>query len=165
MASALITLVATIAAGLLSNTSPPDLKTVLDAATPNISEFATLLTSPTYSSLFKDLSSRKGFHITVLAPDNAAFAKIPGSSLASAFESNDTRVIRDLLRYHVLHEVVPVESINGTVAHTWLNDTAVTGGQVVGTAQDGPVGVFTSAPGERSSVLTAVGSILPSRSS
>ncbi|KIX95958.1 uncharacterized protein Z520_08213 [Fonsecaea multimorphosa CBS 102226] len=105
-----------------------DLTTIL-ANTPELSN----LTS--YLALFPDLTAKLASlqNITVLAPNNNAFARLAHSSAGAALVQNDTSAIQALLTYHVL---------DGT--HTDFSDkqfvptllqppqfTNVTGGQVV----------------------------------
>lgn len=160
MASALIALVGAIAAGIITSKGPPDLATLFHH-TPNISEFTTLLSSYTYSGLYADISfPRSQGLVTILAPDNAAFAKLPYSSLGKAFERNDTATMMEVLRYHVLRGAHPAGSLpNGTfeIVPTWLNVSGVTGGLVVGALQQPQGGsVVTSGMGENSSVVNGV---------
>jgi len=156
--SALITLVASFATGLVADVTPPSLPSLLRGM-PNVSEFTTLLGSPAYSSLFLNLSSNDRNWVTILAPTNEAFAKLPYSSFGAAFENNDTHVIEEVLRYHVLQGACPTQSHNGTsdFFSTWLDDTPVTNGQVVGPVQqNGGANVFTSGLGERSTLVYPV---------
>ncbi|KAL8942054.1 MAG: hypothetical protein Q9211_001563 [Gyalolechia sp. 1 TL-2023] len=122
----------------------------------NLTEFTTLLTS--YGDIYANLSFQS--EVTILAPNNDAFNRIPYSSLGPAFEANQSQIVRSVLQYHVLPGVHPSESYNGTFAfdRTWLQNTSytnVTGGQMVGGVQQaGPVNVFTSGMGTRSTLVT-----------
>ena len=124
----------------------------------NLSEFTTLLTS--YGDIYANLSFQTG--VTILAPNNDAFNKIPYSSLGPAFEANQSQIVRSVLQYHILPGLHPSDSYNSTFTFdkTWLqnaSDTNVTGGQVVGAVQQaGPVNVFTSGLGTRSTLVTPV---------
>ncbi|KAI4169824.1 MAG: hypothetical protein LQ343_005373 [Gyalolechia ehrenbergii] len=122
----------------------------------NLTEFTTLLTS--YGDIYANLSFQS--EVTILTPNNDAFNKIPYSSLGPAFEANQSQIVRSILQYHILPGLHPSESYNGTFAFdpTWLQNTSytnVTGGQMVGGVQQaGPVNVFTSGMGTRSTLVT-----------
>lgn len=124
----------------------------------NLSEFTTLLTS--YGDIYANLSFQS--EVTILAPNNDAFNKIPYSSLGPAFEANQSQIVRAVLQYHILPGLHPSGSYNGTFSFdkTWLQNTSytnVTGGQAVGGVQQaGDVNVFTSGMGTRSTLVTAV---------
>lgn len=125
----------------------------------NLSEFTTLLTS--YGDIYANLSFQTG--VTILAPNNDAFNKIPYSSLGPAFEANQSQIVRSVLQYHILPGLHPAGSYNGSFSFdkTWLQNasyTNVTGGQVVGGVQQaGDVNIFTSGVGSRSTLVTPVG--------
>lgn len=129
----------------------------------NLTEFTKLLTS--YGDIYANLSFQQD--VTILAPNNDAFNKIPYSSLNSAFQNNESDIIRAVLQYHVLQTQRPSESFNGTFSFTptWLYNrtyTNVTGGQVVGgVSQAGNVNVFTSGLGSRSTMDEKVPSFPP----
>ncbi|KAL8695024.1 MAG: hypothetical protein Q9218_000392 [Villophora microphyllina] len=122
----------------------------------NLSEFTTLLTS--YGDIYANLSFQNG--VTILAPNNDAFNKIPYSSLGPAFEANQSQIVRSVLQYHILPGLHPSGSYNGTFSfdQTWLQNTSytnVTGGQVVGGVQQaGDVNIYTSGMGSRSTLVT-----------
>ncbi|KAL8952869.1 MAG: hypothetical protein Q9222_001227 [Ikaeria aurantiellina] len=122
----------------------------------NLSEFTTLLTS--YGDIYANLSFQSG--VTILAPNNDAFNKIPYSSLGPAFEANQSQIVRSVLQYHILPGLHPSTSYNGTFSfdNTWLQNssyTNVTGGQVIGGVQQaGDVNVFISGLGSRSTLVT-----------
>ncbi|KAL8705994.1 MAG: hypothetical protein Q9201_000938 [Fulgogasparrea decipioides] len=124
----------------------------------NLSEFTTLLTS--YGDIYANLSFQSG--VTILAPNNDAFNKIPYSSLGPAFEANQSQIVRSVLQYHILPGIHPPGSYNGSFSfdQTWLQNTSytnVTGGQVVGGVQQaGEVNIFTSGMGSRSTLVTPV---------
>ena len=132
--------------------------TELLKSNPNVTEFATLLMS--YSDLYSNLSYQHG--ITILAPNNSAFAKLPYSTLGPGFEANDTDVIRSVLKYHILPGIHSSDSFNGSFSFipTELQDwnyTNLAKGQVVGGVQQSRgVNIFTSGLGERSTMLEAV---------
>ncbi|KAI4245989.1 MAG: hypothetical protein L6R40_002205 [Gallowayella cf. fulva] len=120
----------------------------------NLTEFTTLLTS--YGDIYANLSFQSD--VTILAPNNEAFNKIPYSSLGPAFENNQSQIVRAVLQYHILPGRHPAAAYNGSFSFdkTWLqhsNYTNVTGGQVVGGVQQaGNVNVFTSGLGTRSTL-------------
>ncbi|KAL9598981.1 MAG: hypothetical protein Q9219_004164 [cf. Caloplaca sp. 3 TL-2023] len=122
----------------------------------NLSEFTTLLTS--YGDIYANLSFQSG--LTILAPNNDAFNKIPYSSLGPAFEANQSQIVRSVLQYHILPGLHPSKSYNGSFSfdRTWLQNgsyTNVSAGQVVGgVQQSGPVNIFTSGMGSRSTLVT-----------
>ncbi|KAL8701345.1 MAG: hypothetical protein Q9224_000546 [Gallowayella concinna] len=124
----------------------------------NLSEFTALLTS--YGDIYANLSFQSD--VTILAPNNDAFHKIPYSSLGPAFEANQSQIVRSVLQYHILSGRHPAGGYNGTFSFdkSWLqhtNYTNVTGGQVVGGVQQaGNVNVFTSGMGTRSTLVTPV---------
>ncbi|KAH4202714.1 hypothetical protein HBH61_056670 [Parastagonospora nodorum] len=97
-------------------------------------------------------------NITILAPSNAAFAKVDNATL-SALQSN-TGLLSALLQYHVLNATVPSSAITNTSAFvpTLLTNSAftnVTGGQVVSAkTANGGVSIF-SGLAMNSSVTTA----------
>ncbi|KAL9009917.1 MAG: hypothetical protein Q9173_005095, partial [Seirophora scorigena] len=123
----------------------------------NLSEFTTLLTS--YGDIYANLSFQS--QVTILAPNNDAFNKIPYTILGPAFEANQSQIVRSVLQYHILPGLHPSASYNGTFSFdkTWMQDTSytnVTGGQVVGgVEQAGDVNIFTSGMGTRSTLITA----------
>ncbi|KAL9635883.1 MAG: hypothetical protein Q9204_002454 [Flavoplaca sp. TL-2023a] len=121
----------------------------------NLSQFTTLLTS--YGDIYANLSFQTD--VTILAPNDDAFNKIPYSSLGPAFEANQSQIVRSILQYHILPGLHPASAYNGSFSfdQTWLQDntyTNVTGGQVVGGVQQaGDVNVFTSGLGTRSTLI------------
>lgn len=124
----------------------------------NLSEFTTLLTS--YGDIYANLSFQS--QVTILAPNNDAFNKIPYSSLGPAFEANQSQIVRSVLQYHILPGLHPSGSYNGSFSfdRTWLQNTSytnVTGGQVVGgVQQSGAVNIFTTGLGSRSTLVSPV---------
>lgn len=128
----------------------------------NLTEFTTLLTTQ-YGDIYANLSFQND--VTILAPNNDAFAKIPYSTLGPAFQSNQSNTIRSVLEYHIIPGLHPADSYNGSFQFTptWLNDktyTNVTGGQVVGGVQQaGNVNIYTSGMGSRSTLVQAVSSL------
>jgi uncharacterized surface protein with fasciclin (FAS1) repeats len=122
-------------------TQTPDLVTLLS----NNTELSNLTS---YLSLFPDFTQTlSGLqNITLLAPNNAAFANLLNSSAGAALVNNDTALIQALFSYHVL---------NGTYAN--LSDTQfiptalqppqftnVTGGQRVAVYENDDVTSFVS---------------------
>ncbi|KKY14636.1 putative beta-ig-h3 fasciclin [Phaeomoniella chlamydospora] len=98
--------------------------------------------------------------ITVLAPSNDAFVKIPDSSIGEAFNNNDTDAIREVFMYHVLPGTHSTASFSTSFQFlaTWLADssaTNVTSGQRVGVVQQTPYYIFISGLGTRSTITTA----------
>lgn len=124
----------------------------------NLTQFTTLLTS--YGDIYANLSFQSA--VTILAPNDEAFNKIPYSSLGPAFEANQSQIVRSILQYHILPGLHPAGGYNGSFSFdkTWLQNTSytnVTGGQVVGGVQQaGNVNVFTSGLGTRSTLVTPV---------
>ncbi|KAI4202940.1 MAG: hypothetical protein LQ350_002157 [Teloschistes chrysophthalmus] len=127
----------------------------------NLSQFTALLTS--YGDIYANLSFQSG--VTVLAPNNDAFNKIPYSSLGPAFEANQSQIVRSVLQYHILPGIHRSGSYNGSFSfdQTWLQNasyTNVTGGQVVGGVQQaGDVNIYTSGMGSRSTLVNPIRSI------
>ena len=138
--------------------SPPDLLTLLQND-PSISEYATFLTKQHTDYL--DVLAYTPDQ-TLLVPSNNAFDKIPYSSLAAAFQENDSDVIRSVMNYHVLQGRHPCSTFSGTFQFipTWLRNTTyqnVNRGQVVGAVQQSKdTNIFTSGLGSRSTVTQAV---------
>ena len=135
----------------------PDLTELLNS-NKNLSQFSTLLQS--YGDIYANLSFQQD--VTIYAPSNEAFEKIPYQVLGPAFETNNTDIIRALLQYHVVPGLHPSTSFNGSFSFlpTWLNNETysnVTGGQVVaGVQQAGNVWVVVTGLGSRSTVTTMV---------
>ncbi|KAL8805359.1 MAG: hypothetical protein Q9223_005260 [Gallowayella weberi] len=130
--------------------------TQLLQSNPNLTQFTTLLTS--YGDIYANLSFQSD--VTILAPNNDAFNKIPYSSLGPAFEANQSQIVRSVLQYHILTGRHPAAGYNSSFSFdkSWLqhtNYTNVTGGQVVGGVQQaGNVNIFTSGMGTRSTLVT-----------
>jgi len=124
----------------------------------NLTEFSTLVQN--YGDIYATLSFSKD--ITIFAPSDAAFQKIPYSSLGGAFETNNSDIVREVLQYHVINGTHPSGSFNGSFQFlpTWLNNQTyanVTGGQTVGVVeQAGNNIVLVSGLGSRSSLVTPV---------
>ncbi|KAL8674422.1 MAG: hypothetical protein Q9168_001155 [Polycauliona sp. 1 TL-2023] len=98
--------------------------------------------------------------VTILAPNDEAFDKIPYSSLGPAYEANQSQIVRSILQYHILPGSHPAAGYSGSFSfdQTWLQNasyTNLTGGQVVGgVKQAGNVNIFTSGLGTRSTLVT-----------
>ena len=97
--------------------------------------------------------------ITILAPSNDAFEKIPDSSIGDAFKANQTDAVRSVLEYHVLpgYHQTQTFSTSFQFLPTWLSDaesTNVTSGQRVGVVSQPPYYVFVSAMGTRSTIIS-----------
>ncbi|KAI9793178.1 MAG: hypothetical protein M1833_000818 [Piccolia ochrophora] len=133
--------------------SSEDLETVLGDAK-NLTQFTSLVTNNT--ELFDALSSASD--ITIFAPSDEAFDKIPYSSLRSVFEDNDEDTIAAILNYHVVNGARPSSSINTSFAFlpTRLDDpeySNVTNGQTVSIVKQSEEDlILVSGLGSRSSV-------------
>jgi len=124
----------------------------------NLTTFYSLIKK--YPDILLKLPSQSG--VTILAPNNDAFDKIPYTQLNSAFENNDQDTIVNVLSYHILQgQKMAAQLIPGTPVFlpTLLNDAKwsnVTGGQVVqNVKQAGDVVVFVSGQGSRSTLTQA----------
>ncbi len=156
----LITFVTVLAilTGITLAQSPPSLTKLL-ADNKNLTKFNSLIQE--YGDIYATLSFSRD--ITILAPSNDAFDKIPYSSLGSVFADNQTDIIRSVLDLHVLNGTHPSESLNSTAKFfsTWLNDpknSNVTGGQTIQMVKQSEKDIVAvSGLGSRSSVSTTVG--------
>ncbi|KAL9104363.1 MAG: hypothetical protein Q9187_008912 [Circinaria calcarea] len=104
-------------------------------------------------------------NITILAPSNAAFAKLINSPAGAALAANDTAAIQALLMYHVLNGTYYASAINSTPTFppTMLSDTAytnVTGGQRVEAIAQGNNVTFFSGLLQNSTVTQAVSRLI-----
>jgi uncharacterized surface protein with fasciclin (FAS1) repeats len=130
-----------LAGAVLAQEATPDLVTLLS----NQTELSNLTS---YLQLFPDFTGQLGGlqNITLLAPNNDAFATLLNSSAGAALVNGDQDLITALFSYHV---------INGTYANlseahfvpTLLQPpqfTNVTGGQVIGVYEDDDVITFAS---------------------
>lgn len=113
-----------------------------------------------YPQILLQLPSYQG--VTILAPNNDAFDKIPYSSLNDAFKNNNEDVITNVLEYHILQGTrLAAQLTPGTPVFipTLLSSkeyTNVTGGQrVENVEQAGNVVVFVSGQGSRSTLTQA----------
>ncbi|KAH6679718.1 FAS1 domain-containing protein [Halenospora varia] len=132
-----------------------DLGTLLSGQT-NLSTFYGLIQK--YPNILLSLPSVEG--VTILAPNNDAFNKIPYTELNAAFQNNNKDVITSVLEYHILQgSRTAAQLVPGTPVFlsTLLNNptyTNVTGGQKVeNVKQAGDVVVFVSGKGSRSTVV------------
>ena len=136
------------------------------AQTPSLT--AALSSSPDLSNLTSVLTSFPGFtaslanatNVTILAPSNAAFAKLAGSPIEAAITANDSSAIEALINYHVLNGTYNSSQITSTPSFvpTHLTDPAfanVTGGQRVEAISDGSNVTFYSGLLTNSSVTQA----------
>ncbi|KAN0119802.1 FAS1 domain containing protein [Hyaloscypha variabilis] len=124
----------------------------------NLTTFNALIQK--YPEILLQLPSTQG--VTILAPNNDAFNKIPYSSLNSAFKDNNQDVITNVLEYHILQGTRLAASLvpgNPTFIPTFLTSpewSNVTGGQnVENVRQAGNVVVFVSGQGSRSTLTQA----------
>lgn len=130
-----------LAGAVLAQQATPDLVTLLS----NQTELSNLTS---YLQLFPDFTGQLGGlqNITLLAPNNAAFANLLNSSAGAALVNGETDLITALFSYHV---------INGTYANLTEEEflptllqppqfANVTGGQRVAVYQDGDVTTFVS---------------------
>jgi len=133
----------------------PDLTKLLDG-NKNLTSISTLIQK--YGDIYATLSFEN--NITILAPSDDAFNKLPYSSLGTAFETNDTGIIRSILQYHVLNGTYASASFNSSFQFipTHLTNSTysnVTGGAVVSLVkQAGDVIIAVSGEGSRSTVTT-----------
>ncbi|KAH7336069.1 FAS1 domain-containing protein [Rhexocercosporidium sp. MPI-PUGE-AT-0058] len=124
----------------------------------NLTTFYSLIKK--YPDILLKLPSQSG--VTILAPNNDAFDKIPYTQLNAAFENNDQDTIINVLSYHILQgQKMANQLIPGTPVFlpTLLSDAKwsnVTGGQnVENVKQAGDVVVFVSGQGSRATLVQA----------
>ena len=155
-------LLALIATCLAQNDSPaPALSDVL-AKTANLSSFSDLLAKQ-YPDILSVLSAQQDSQqpITILAPSDGAFKRIPNSPLGAAFANKEPDSIRSALQYHILPGKHQSSSFSQTFQFlpTWSIDeahTSVSSGQRVAVVRQGDSDfVFVSAEGTRSNVEKA----------
>lgn len=135
------------------NSTAPDLVTALTGAASQLSTLAGLVPA----SVLSTLSSLQ--NITLLAPSNAAFAKVDNATLAAL--TADPSLLTALLTYHVLNGTYPSTAIpdSSVFVPTLLTNTSytnVTGGQRVEVEKEDDKVVFFSGTGTNSTVTTAV---------
>ncbi|RDW92340.1 hypothetical protein BP5796_01734 [Coleophoma crateriformis] len=135
----------------------PDLATLLSQQS-NLTTFYSLI--KTYPNILLQLPSYQG--VTILAPNNDAFNKIPYTVLNNAFKDGDEGVITNVLEYHLLQgtrtaaELVPGAPVFIPTLLTNEAYSNVTGGQVVeNVEQAGNVVIFVSGQGSRSTLVQA----------
>ena len=119
----------------------PSLKDVL-SNNPNLTKLNDLLSKkyPDVLSILQSLSSSQ--ELTIIAPNDEAFGRIPDSQIGKIFAGNDSVPIRSVLEYHVLPGNIQKESLttNFQFFPTLMTDqqsTNVTGGQRVGGVAQG----------------------------
>ncbi|TVY71346.1 Fasciclin-like arabinogalactan protein, partial [Lachnellula suecica] len=134
-----------------------DLGTLLSGQK-NLTTFYSLIQK--YPQILLQLPSYQG--VTILAPSNDAFNKIPYTELNQAFANNDQDVITNVLEYHILQgSRTAAQLVPGTPEFipTLLTNKAysnVSGGQrVQNVKQAGNVVVFVSGQGSRSTLTQA----------
>jgi transforming growth factor-beta-induced protein len=151
----------------------PSLKDLLAKQT-NLTSFSDFLTN-SLPDLLSDLEAQEasGKPITILAPSNAAFDKIPYYSIIGpAWGSGDLDAQREILNYHILPGDITTDVLLPTFQFypTWLTNSTfanVTDGQRVGAVmQGGKLLFFVSGTSNRSpSTITdlkfAGGFVLP----
>ncbi|KAK6068618.1 fasciclin domain-containing protein [Seiridium cupressi] len=130
----------------------PDLGTVL-AGQSELSTYYELIKK--YPEILLQLPTTGG--ITILAPSNAAFANIPGTSLSNVWNTDSAEIAVPILLYHVLSSQIPAETLksgDSIYATTLLTDPAWTslesGQGLLINRQPGNIVVFISGGGARS---------------
>ena len=147
-----VRILAWTAVGVLAQAQ--DLTRVL-SNNPNLTLFTDLLRQ--YADLNSPFSSLN--HITVLAPSNAAFERIPASDLGPVFASNDTDTIRAIIEYHILNGTLNTGSLSSVPSFlpsyltnvTYSNTTG--GTSVHAVRQAGDTLVLVSGLGTRSTII------------
>ncbi|WP_291424523.1 fasciclin domain-containing protein [Deinococcus sp.] len=99
----------------------PTCKSVEQIVTGN-PELSTLATAINAAGLKNALSSAGS--LTVFAPTNAAFSKVPSDTLTAAL--NDPSVMRGLVLYHVVGEKATAKQIRGVRGGTTLQGSVIT---------------------------------------
>jgi uncharacterized surface protein with fasciclin (FAS1) repeats len=89
-----------------ASASPGGAKNIVQVAAAN-KQFSTLVTLVKQAGLVKALSGNT--KLTVFAPTNAAFEKVPKATLAKLAENK--RLLVKVLEYHVLPGVVPASKV------------------------------------------------------
>lgn len=72
-------------------------------------QFSTLIAAAKAADLADTLATSKG--ITVFAPTDAAFAKLPKATVASLLKPENREQLREILLYHVLDGVTPAAKV------------------------------------------------------
>lgn len=140
----------------LAQSSPPSLEDVL-TSTKNLTSFRDLLTTR-FSDLVANLSGQQESqqYVTLLAPSDDAFQRVPSSSIGPAFADNDTEAIQSILNYHIIPGDHQLSTVNQSFAFfpTRLDDTVYTNvsdGQRLGLVKQGDSElIITSGVGTRS---------------
>ncbi|CRK19993.1 hypothetical protein BN1723_012009 [Verticillium longisporum] len=134
-----------------AQTEDEDLGAVLSSQK-NLSTFYGLIKE--YPDVLLKLPSQDG--MTIVAPSNAAFENIPGTSLNGIWDPKNASIAVPILEYHLLKGIVNTEDLApgpSIFAATLLTSPAwtnvSTGQNVVLARQPGDVVVFTSAQGSR----------------
>ncbi|OCK80871.1 FAS1 domain-containing protein [Lepidopterella palustris CBS 459.81] len=141
--------------------STPSFKDVL-SSTANLSTFLNTLQN-SYPDLLAQLNSLPSSSpVTILAPNNDAFAKtVYYPVVGPAFSNGDEAAIQNILIYHVVNGSHSSKDLLPTFQYfpTWLSNATfanVTGGQRVGgVLQNGKEVIFTSGQSTRSRALQA----------
>ena len=89
-----------------ASASAADSQNIVQVAAAN-KQFSTLVTLIKKAGLVKALSGKT--KLTVFAPTNAAFAKVPKATLAKL--AKDEHLLAKVLEYHVLAGVVPASKV------------------------------------------------------
>ena len=121
----------------------PSLKDLL-AEQANLTSFSGFLKESLPDVLSQlDAQEKSGQPITILAPSNAAFDKIPYYSvIGPAWAAGNVDAQRDIIKYHILPGDITTEVLLPTFQYfpTWLTNTTfanVTNGQRVGAVMQG----------------------------
>jgi uncharacterized surface protein with fasciclin (FAS1) repeats len=111
-----------------------------------------------YPQILLQLPSYQG--VTILAPNDDAFNKIPYTSLNDAFKNNDADIITNVIEYHILQgtrlaaSLVPGSPVFIPTLLTNTSYSNVTNGQrVENVEQAGDVVVFVSGEGNRCTLV------------
>lgn len=146
-----------ISPSVQQNNAAPSFKEMLAKQT-NLTSFSDFLTGTLPDVLKKiEEQEKSGEPITILAPSNAAFDKIPYYSvLGPAWAASDVDAQREIIKYHVLPGDITTDALLPTFQFfpTWLTEAAfanVTKGQRVGAVlQGGKLLFFVSGESNRS---------------
>ena len=116
----LFALVAVIAVPVAGTSFAASTKTIVGVAAGD-PQLSTLVTHVKKAGLVKALSGTT--KLTVFAPDNAAFAALPKSTLTKL--AKDPKLLAKLLEYHVLPGVVPASKVVKLTSATTLEGATV----------------------------------------
>lgn len=155
--SFLITLFFSFVALSVQQDAPPSLKDLL-AKQANLTSFHDLLTKSLPDLLSQlEVQEGSGQPVTILAPSNAAFDKIPYYSvIGPAWGSGNLDAQREIMKYHILPGDIRTNVLLPTFQYfpTWLTNSTfanVTDGQRVGAVmQGGKLLFFVSGESNRS---------------